>query len=102
MKISIVASGKIKEKYLRDGINEFVKRLKPFTQLEFIEINEEKMKDNPSPAEKKATLTAEGERLLKKVPANSYLIVLDVLVKIFPQKNYLPKLINSLYLDKAI
>ena len=46
MKISIVASGKIKEKYLRDGINEFVKRLKPFTQLEFIEINEEKMKDN--------------------------------------------------------
>ena len=90
MKISIVASGKIKEKYLRDGINEFVKRLKPFTQLEFIEINEEKMKDNPSPAEKKATLIAEGERLLKKVPANSYLIVLDVLVKIFPQKNYLP------------
>lgn len=81
MKISIVASGKIKEKYLRDGINEFVKRLKPFTQLEFIEINEEKMKDNPSPAEKKATLTAEGERLLKKVPANSYLIVLDVFGK---------------------
>lgn len=60
------------------------------------------MKDNPSPAEKKATLTAEGERLLKKVPANSYLIVLDVLVKIFPLKNYLPKLINLLYLDKAI
>ena len=81
MKISIVASGKIKEKYLRDGINEFVKRLKPFTQLEFIEINEEKMKDNPSPSEKKATLIAEGERLLKKVPANSYLIVLDVFGK---------------------
>ena len=39
------------------------------------------MKDNPSPSEKKATLTAEGERLLKKVPANSYLIVLDVFGK---------------------
>lgn len=102
MKISIVASGKIKEKYLRDGINEFVKRLKPFTQLEFIEINEEKMKDNPSPSEKKATLTAEGERLLKKVPANSYLIVLDVFGKDISSEELSAKLINLLYLDKAI
>lgn len=81
MKISIVAAGKIKEKYLRDGIAEFTKRLKPFTQIEFLEINEEKMKDNPSPAEKAAVLKAEGERLLKKVPADSYLIVLDIVGK---------------------
>ena len=81
MKISIVAAGKIKEKYLRDGIAEFTKRLKPFTQIEFLEINEEKMKDNPFPAEKAAVLKAEGERLLKKVPAGSYLIVLDVVGK---------------------
>ena len=81
MKISIVAAGKIKEKYLRDGIAEFTKRLKPFTQIEFLEINEEKMKDNPSPAEKAAVLKTEGERLLKKVPAGSYLIVLDVMGK---------------------
>ncbi|HIX84275.1 MAG TPA: 23S rRNA (pseudouridine(1915)-N(3))-methyltransferase RlmH [Candidatus Megamonas gallistercoris] len=81
MKISIVTAGKIKEKYLKDGIAEFAKRLKPFTQLEFIEINEEKMKDNPSPAEKTAVLKTEGERLLKKVPAGSYLIVLDVIGK---------------------
>ncbi|MBM6761389.1 23S rRNA (pseudouridine(1915)-N(3))-methyltransferase RlmH [Megamonas hypermegale] len=81
MKISIVAAGKIKEKYLRDGIAEFTKRLKPFTQIEFLEINEEKMKDNPSPAEKAAVLKTEGERLLKKVPAGSYLIVLDVVGK---------------------
>lgn len=81
MKISIVAAGKIKEKYLRDGIAEFTKRLKPFTQIEFLEINEEKMKDNPSPAEKAAVLKAEGERLLKKVPAGSYLIVLDIVGK---------------------
>ena len=81
MKISIVAAGKIKEKYLRDGIAEFTKRLKPFTQIEFLEINEEKMKDNPSPAEKAAVLKTEGERLLKKVPAGSYLIVLDIVGK---------------------
>ena len=81
MKISIVCAGKIKEKYLKDGIAEFAKRLKPFTQLEFIEINEEKMKDNPSPAEKAAVLKTEGERLLKQLPAGSYLIVLDVIGK---------------------
>ena len=78
MKINIVAAGKIKEKYLSDGIKEFMKRLTPFASVNIIEINEEKMKDNPSEAEKKQTLTNEGQRLLKQVPAGSYLIVLDV------------------------
>ena len=81
MKISIVCAGKIKEKYLKDGIAEFAKRLKPFTHLESIEINEEKMNHTPSPAEKAAVGKTEGERLLKKVPAGSYLIVLDVIGK---------------------
>lgn len=96
MKISIVAAGKIKEKYLRDGIAEFTKRLKPFTQIEFLEINEEKMKDNPSPAEKAAVLKAEGERLLKKVPAGSYLIVLDVVGKAISSEELSQKSIHSL------
>lgn len=78
LKINIVAAGKIKEKYLTAGIDEFLKRLTPFAQVKIIEINEEKMKDNPSEAEKQQTLIAEGERLLKVVPDNSYLIVLDV------------------------
>lgn len=77
-RIRIVAVGKIKEKYLTDGICEFVKRLGPFCKLEIIETDEERMPDDPSPAEKDKTLVAEGERLLKKVPPTSYLIVLDV------------------------
>lgn len=78
LKVNIVAAGKIKEKYLTTGINEFMKRLTPYAQVKILEINEEKMKDNPSEAEKQQTLTAEGERLLKLVPNGSYLIVLDV------------------------
>ncbi|MCR5176631.1 MAG: 23S rRNA (pseudouridine(1915)-N(3))-methyltransferase RlmH [Anaerovibrio sp.] len=78
MKIHIVTAGKIKEKYLQNGINEFLKRLGPFATVKIIEINEEKMRDNPSPAEKKQTLAQEGQRLLKQVPSGSYLIVLDV------------------------
>ena len=78
MKITIVAAGKIKEKYLAEGIKEFMKRMGPFANVQIVEINEEKMKDNPSEAEKKQVLAAEGQRLLKKVPAGSYLFVLDV------------------------
>lgn len=78
MKITIVAAGKLKEKYLSQGIGEFLKRLTPFAQMKILEIHEEKMKDNPSEAEKQKTLSVEGERLLRQVPSGSYLIVLDV------------------------
>lgn len=81
MKITIVAAGKIKEKYLTIGIAEFMKRLTPFAKLQIVEISEEKMLDNPSPAEKAKTLAVEGERLLRQVPQGSYLIVLDVFGK---------------------
>ena len=78
MKITIVTAGKIKEKYLTAGINEFLKRLGPFANVRIVEINEEKMKDNPSEAEKQQTLQQEGQRLLRQVPEGSYLFVLDV------------------------
>ena len=78
MKITIVCAGKIKEKYLTAGIAEFMKRLKPFAQVEIREIHEEKMPDSPSEAEKEQVLAKEGEKLLKLVPEGSYLIVLDV------------------------
>ena len=78
MRISIIGAGKIKEKYLTAGIAEFVKRLVPFCRLEIVEVDEERMPDNPSAAEQAKTLAKEGERLLKSVRDASYLIVLDV------------------------
>jgi len=78
MKINLVCAGKIKEKYLTQGIAEFTKRLTPFCKLDIMEISEEKMPDNPSLAEKDKVLNAEGERLLRQVPKGSFLIVLDV------------------------
>ena len=59
-RIRIVAVGKIKEKYLTEGIREFVKRLGPLCKLEIIEVDEERMPDEPSPAEKEKVLAAEG------------------------------------------
>lgn len=78
MKITIVSAGKLKENYLREGITEFVKRLRPFAQLNIVEISEEKMPDSPSAREKEKFLTIEGNRLLKQVPVDSFLFVLDV------------------------
>ena len=81
MKITILAVGKIKEKYLATGIAEFTKRLTPYAKLNIIEVDEEKMPENPSDAEKEKVLTKEGEKLLKYLDPNSYLIVLDVFGK---------------------
>ncbi len=78
MKITIIGAGKLKEKYLREGINEFLKRLSPFAKVKIIEINEEKMPSDPSEATKKKVLALEGERLLAQVPPQAYLIVLDI------------------------
>lgn len=78
MKITIVCAGKLKEKYLRDGIAEYEKRLRPYADLRTIEIIEERMKDRPSPAEKDEVLRREGERLSSQIPHGAYLIVLDV------------------------
>ena len=78
MKITIVCAGKLKEKYLRDGIAEYEKRLRPYADLRTIEIIEERMKDRPSPAEKYEVLRREGERLSSQIPQGAYLIVLDV------------------------
>lgn len=78
MKISLVCVGKIKEKYLTEGIAEFTKRLTPYCKLETIAIGEEKMPDNPSPAEKKQVLAKETERLINAIPANAYVVLLDL------------------------
>lgn len=78
MRISIVTVGKIKERYLTEGIAEFTKRLTPFCRLDIVEVAEERMPESPSDAEKAKALAREGERILKAVRSGSYLIVLDL------------------------
>ena len=78
MKIRIVAAGRLKEKYLREGVAEYEKRLAPFASVELLETREEYMPENPSEAQRQQPLAKEGERLLRLVPEKSFLIVLDV------------------------
>lgn len=79
MKITIACVGKIKEKYLTAGIDEFSKRLQPMCKLETISINEERMPADPSVAEKQQVLEKETERLIAVLPDNAYVILLDVI-----------------------
>lgn len=77
MKISLLVIGKIKEKWMRMGIGEYEKRLKPFLKMELIEHEEEKMPGNPSPAIKEQIMEKEGDKLLKSVSDSDCVILLD-------------------------
>ena len=60
MKIRVFAIGKIKEKYLKDGIEEYLTRIKPYSQIENIEVSDEPIVDNPKPADIKKAIDKEG------------------------------------------
>ncbi len=78
MKITIAAVGKIKEKYLKDGIDEYTKRLSRFCDLEIIEVQDEQAPDNLSEAGEKQIMKKEAEKLLKRIKEGSLLVVMDV------------------------
>ena len=78
MKIKIYAIGKIKEKYLKEGIDEYLQRLKPYCQVEIIEVNDKSIVDNPNPSEIKKAIDLEGQKVLKILKPSEYLIGLDL------------------------
>ena len=72
MKITILSVGNIKEKYLKDAILEYSKRISKYSKVEFIKINDEPINENPSDKEIEIVKNKEAEKLLKVLPANSY------------------------------
>ena len=77
MKIKIYCIGKIKEQYLKDGINEYLKRISPYSNIEIVEVMDSKVKDNPNKADIEKAKNEEGDRVLKLIK-NDYLIGLDM------------------------
>ncbi|HHT62393.1 MAG: 23S rRNA (pseudouridine(1915)-N(3))-methyltransferase RlmH [Bacillota bacterium] len=78
MHIRIIAVGKIKEKYLTQGINEYVKRLSPHAKVEIIEVSDEKTSDHLSETELKLIKDKEGEKISRYLKDGTYLIALDI------------------------
>jgi 23S rRNA (pseudouridine1915-N3)-methyltransferase len=78
MQINIIAVGKIKEEFLRDGVAEYEKRLRPYLNLKIVELTEEKRSASTSPSAEKTAIVKEGERILAAVPSGSYVVALVV------------------------
>ncbi len=78
MKIKVVTVGKLKEKYLKDGIAEYSKRISRFAKFEMIELSDEKTPDKASESENQKILEIEGQRILSKVADRDFVIVLAI------------------------
>ncbi len=78
MKITLVTVGKIKEKYLKDAIAEYSKRLGKYCKLEIIEVADEKTPENASATEEDMIRQKEGERILKYIKEDAYVVALAI------------------------
>jgi 23S rRNA (pseudouridine1915-N3)-methyltransferase len=74
MKINVICVGKIKESFYREALAEYTKRLSKYCKLSITELADEKTPDNASEALSKQILDKEGERILQKIPDDSYVI----------------------------
>lgn len=79
MNIRIICIGKLKEKYWQDASNEYIKRLKPFCNIEIVELKEYKITKNPSPKDEEIVKIKEGEAILSKIKDGDYVISLEIL-----------------------
>ncbi|WP_342558225.1 23S rRNA (pseudouridine(1915)-N(3))-methyltransferase RlmH [Metasolibacillus sp. FSL K6-0083] len=76
MNITIISVGKLKEKYLKMGIDEYAKRLSSYAKIDFIEVPDEKAPEQLSDAEMGLVKKKEGERILSKIQDGTHVIAL--------------------------
>lgn len=89
MKIKIIALGKIKENFLKDGVNEFLKRLTPYCPVEVVELTPVEIKDeNLTPK----ALEEEGTKILSNIKMDSYVITLEILGKQLSSEDFAEKI----------
>lgn len=81
MHIKIIGVGKIKEKFYTSAINEYLKRLTPYNKVSVIEVSDEPAGENLSEKELEQVKEKEGERILKKIKDEDYVISLEILGK---------------------
>ena len=78
MKITLITVGKIKEKYLKDAIAEYSKRLSKYCKLEIVEVADEKTPDQASENVERQIRQKEGERILRYVKDDAYVFTLEI------------------------
>ncbi|MEH6940844.1 23S rRNA (pseudouridine(1915)-N(3))-methyltransferase RlmH [Bacillus sp. JJ722] len=78
MNISIITVGKLKEKYLKQGIAEYTKRLSAYAKIDIIELPDEKAPENLSETDMLIVKQKEGERILAKISPDTHVIALAI------------------------
>ena len=94
LKINIVCVGKIKERFFKDAIDEYSKRLKKYCILNIIELPDEKIPNNASDKEILLVKNKEGQNILNNIRMDSYIICLDLKGKQFTSEEFSQKLDN--------
>jgi len=89
MKIKIIALGKIKEKFLKEGVDEFLKRLRPYTTIEICELQPIEIKDE-NLTEK--ILDMEAEKIIANIKPSSYIVTLEIGGKQFDSVDFSKKI----------
>ena len=89
MKIKIIALGKIKEKYLKSGIDEFLKRLTPYASVSVVELNPIEIKDENL---KDKILLDEGEKILSNIKPLDFVITLEIEGQQFSSEDFAQKI----------
>ncbi|WMC92474.1 23S rRNA (pseudouridine(1915)-N(3))-methyltransferase RlmH [Kineothrix sp. MB12-C1] len=92
MKIAIIAVGKVKEKYYRDALLEYAKRLSKYCRLEIIEVEDEKTPDKASASYEEQIKEKEAERILKYIKDDAHVITLEIQGKKLDSEDFADRL----------
>lgn len=94
MNINIIAVGRVKEKYILNGIAEFKKRLTPHAKINIIEVSDEAAPENLSNSEMEMVKAKEGEKILKKIKDQDYVVTLEIKGKNLSSEDFAKKIEN--------
>lgn len=92
MDIKIISVGKLKEKYLKQGIEEYLKRLKPYAKVKIEEVPDEHAPENLSEADKEDVKNKEGAKILNKLSTDTFVITLEIEGKMITSEAFAKKL----------
>ena len=98
MKITLICVGKIKEKFYRDALDEYTKRLSRYCKTGIIEVDDEECPEGASQAMEDAVRKKEGERIIKKIPSSAYVYALAIQGKKYDSVGFSEEL-NKLFVS---
>ena len=96
MKIRIIAIGKIKDQFLKDGVKHYLDRLQRYAETSIVEVEDSRVKDNPNEADILKSINEECNRALKLIKPSDYVITLDLNKKEFSSEEF------AIFLEKSL